>query len=218
MTRLKDITFEGGTLTGTDGADSSSGTGIAVTSTNPLKGGYSADVTGINSYVQEDFTGVTTLIASFYLKVKALPGSTISFFQPRSGGGAAGGSVRLRTTGLALFNTAAAQVGSTYVLNAGDIVRVGFRHTVGTGANGILEMFVALNDDEFGAAYASTTTDTNTANIDRIRCGAVGGTLPEIVFDDLRLDDAAMPGPSIASGLSRPALIVTPDIPYYMEV
>jgi hypothetical protein len=59
----------------------------------------------------------------------------------------------------------------------------------------VLEAYLAAGDAAFGASFASTLTGAWTSQADQFRFGATTGTL-NATFDDIRLDTAAMPGPS----------------------
>jgi hypothetical protein len=113
--------------------------------------------------------------------------------------------IRILSTGKArLVDAASVAIGSDSVLSmvTGTIYRIGLRYTKGTGANAIIEGYVDTGDNNFGSPFASTTTDTGTTQANRMEIGqAAAGTVCDVFVDDVRIDDAAMPGPSVASAL-----------------
>jgi hypothetical protein len=204
MARIKDITFESGSLTGTNGADSAVGTGISATSTSPLKGSWSALVNPVaaTGYSQEDFTAVDTVYMSFYLLIGSNPDANFSVAQFRNqAAGTNGASIRIKTNGnLVLLDASNNAVGADYVLSASTTYRVGLRYTKGTGANSTIEMFVAVGDAAFGAADRSSTTSGGTIQIDRARVGATSTVTVTLRSDNIRIDDASMPTDDVAGG------------------
>jgi hypothetical protein len=223
--RLKDIIFENGSLTdATDGWDSTLGTPTLDTSSQ-IKGVNCMRCTAVGDFGREDFTASNTLYVSFCLKFTTLPASTqtrtLRLFQ---GSTTQLCGLRVVSTGKArLVDAANVQIGSddTLVMTAGSIYRLGLRYTAGTGANGIIEAFSATGDNNFGAAFASTSVDASTTPANRIDLGQnASGTVCDVFFDDIRIDTAAMPGPSIASSDSawHTLVVIVPSIHYAMEV
>ncbi len=211
-TRIKDITFEDGSLTHpTSGADTVTG-GVTLNSTTPLKGAYSASLPNVSSaYLTENFTGVDEVYVSFYLKVNALPSSDarIAFF---SNQGTTVGVILLRTTGALRLRNGSTTIGSdSAALTVGTLYRVGLRQKKGTGSNAILEAYLATGEAAFGSAFASTTSGTWTTQADRLRFGATTGTL-DGVFDNLRLDSGSMPGAGFAPGTLSLASYTRPSL------
>jgi hypothetical protein len=78
----------------------------------------------------------------------------------------------------------------------GTVYRVGLHQRRGTGADAILEAYLAVGDAPFGAPFAAMTTGTWMTQADRLRPGPTSATA-DVTFDDIRLDSAIMPGPSI---------------------
>lgn len=204
MTRLKDITFESGSLTGTDGADLSAGTGGVVTP--GLKGSYAAKYTAGNSYIREQFSAVGEIFISFYAYIEATTSSTGRIAELRNGSASAGPSVRYSNNGqIRLYNQGGAQVGSGVAVSLNTLYRIGLRYKAGTGANAIGELYVATEDNAFpGSPNASYTNGTETDTVTETRIGSPTSTVIDWRFDDVRIDDAAMPGPSTSDPPSRP--------------
>jgi hypothetical protein len=88
--------------------------------------------------------------------------------------------------------------GTSAPLTVGTLYRVGLRQKRGTGGTAILEAFVAAGDAPFGVPIASGTAGTWTSQATRLRVGGLSPySIPrDATFDDIRLDAAAMPGPS----------------------
>ena len=195
--RIKDITFEDGSLTHpVSGADSVNGT-VVLESAAPLKGVFSADIPSVsNSYLTENFTGVDDLYVSFYLKVNSLPASFVTLAKITDAGIMVG-NLQLRSTGGLRVRRDTTTIGADSApLTVGAIYRVGLRQRRGVGGDAILEAYLALGDAPFGAPFASTTTGNWTSQADRFQAGVTGSNILDATFDDLRLDSAAMPGPS----------------------
>ncbi len=212
MTRLKDILLENGTLTdATDGFDSTLGTPTRDTGST-LKGVGSMRCTAVGDFGREDVTASDSLYVSAYLKFTTLPASAQTRLMFIRNGTTALCGLRVTSAGkVQLRDAANTQVGSdsTTVITVNNPFRVGLRYTKGTGANAVLEAFIAANDDAFGAAFASTSADTGTAQGNRVEIGqGASGTVCDVYVDDIKVDDASMPGPSVAGG----AILIHPGM------
>ncbi|PYU95571.1 MAG: hypothetical protein DMG25_03875 [Acidobacteria bacterium] len=197
-TRLRDTTFEGGSLTDpATGASKVSGT-VNLETAAPLKGQYSARVPNVsNSYVEDDFASADNLYASFYVRVNALPSADLRIAVIFNSSSAVGNIV-LRTTGaLSLVNSSSIVGSDSASLTVGQSYRIGIHQQKGTGRNAVLEGFLAQGDDQFGAAFASTGKGRWKTAATSFRAGATVATAVDLVVDDLRLDTAFMPLPSI---------------------
>lgn len=196
MTRIKDITFESGSLTGTDGFDSIVGSNASL-STPILKGSYTASVSvtaALSSYGQEDFTATNNVYMSVYVRVSAISTSNFIFCDIRDAGGNTLVRVRITSTGAFRLEVGGTTIGTDYAATVGTMYRIGLVYNKGTGANAVGQMFVAVGDAAFGAAHASTSSSALTAQATRIRCGVTSsGAIVDLVFDNLRIDDATMP-------------------------
>lgn len=221
MTRLKDITFESNSLTGTNGADNATGggVGINVASSSPIKGTYYAAVatSAAAAYVQEDVTVTDNIYATFIFRFPSNPSAIVTIFELRDGSGALL-RIRLNTNGsIRLTDTSGGNVGDSSVLSTNTLYRVGIRYSKGTGSNAILEAYVAADGEAFGSAFASTNTGTSTAQVSRVRCGCPASSTVTLDFDNLRIDDASMPTDDVAGGNNTPMTVnitatVTPSI------
>lgn len=209
MTRQKDITLEGNSLSGTNGFDSTSGAEISVASSTPIKDSFYARVVctgGAASYGQEDYTASNDIYVSSYFRFPTNPAGVINFLEVRDAS-AALARVRFTTTGgasLRLVDSGGSTVGTDFAVTANTIYRVGLHYGLGSGANGVVEMFVATGDNAFGAADRQSLVNTGTTQATRLRAGVTAAATFTIDFDDLRIDDASMPGPSVASASDAP--------------
>ena len=76
-TRIREVTFESGSLIGKDGADTVSGTAL-ITTTNPLRGAYSMRVSAAQSFVEASFPPANELYASLVFAPATLPAAPAS--------------------------------------------------------------------------------------------------------------------------------------------
>lgn len=194
---IKAITFEGTSLDDpSNGVDSVSGT-VARETSSPIKGAVSARVpNNAGGYMTENFAATNDLYVSFYFKLNAKPSSDarIAFL---SNGGTTEGNLILRSTGALRMRIGSTTVGQdTPPLAIGQIYRVGLHQKKGSGANAVLEAFLAQGDAAFGAPFASTASGAWATQADRLRFGATNSQTIDATFDDVKLDAVAMPGPS----------------------
>ena len=171
-TRIKDMTFEDGSLThATSGADAINGT-VALASPG-LKGTYAASVGGANSYLTENFAGTDELYAVFYIQLNALPSSSVRLAQVLNGSTAVG--TLLLTSGgrLRLRNDSTTIGADSAALSVGTLYRVAIHQRKGTGGNALLMEQVR------GGALAWGFTDTDDYNVAR-----TDGAPVEVVFPD----------------------------------
>lgn len=196
MAPIKNIILESGSLTGTDGFDSIVGSNITL-GAPILKGFYTASVSvtaALSSYGQEDFTATNNVYMSVYVRVSAVSTSNFIFCDIRDAGGNTLVRVRITSTGAFRLEVGGATVGTDFAATIGTMYRIGLVYNKGTGANAVGQMFVAVGDAAFGAAHASTSSSALTAQATRIRCGVTSsGAIVDLVFDNLRIDDATMP-------------------------
>jgi hypothetical protein len=190
--RIKTITFEDGALVHpTSGVDSINGSVTLITA-GALKGAYSARIPSVSAYLQEMFADADDIYVTLFMRLDALPGgdSRIVFF---SNDGTTVGNLLLRSNGALQLRNGSTAIGSApAALQAGTLYRIGLHQKRGSGANALLEAYLAIGDAAFGAPFASSQTQTFTTAADRLRFGATTGTL-NAVFDDIKLDTAALP-------------------------
>jgi PKD repeat protein len=190
--RIKDITFEGASLTGgSTGADVANGT---VTLASPgLKGTYAAAVNSATSYLTENFSAADELFVSFYFQLNSLPSSNARIAQILNGSTTVGdilvttsGKLRLRNDSTAIGTDSAA-------LSVGTVYRIGLHQKKGSSGNAVLEVYLAAGDVPFGSAFASSATQSFTSQATSFRFGATNANVLIAQFDDILLDSAAMP-------------------------
>jgi hypothetical protein len=191
--RIKDITFEGGTLTGApNGADASKGV-VSLETLQPLRGRYSVRVNAADSAVEENFSATDDLFLSFMLSVKSLPTSDARIARITNAGITIG-NVQLRTSGKLRLRVGSAAVGVESIpLVVGTSYRIGLHQRRGTGANGVLEAFLSEAGAAFGTPFAATSTGTWIGGASRVQIGATGSDVANLVLDDLLIDAASMP-------------------------
>jgi hypothetical protein len=157
-----------------------------------------------SAYLLEDFTATDSLYVSFYLKVNALPGDDVPLAQI-SNNGTTVGSMILRNTGALQLRTGAANVGAeTTPLVVGAIYRLGLHQKRGTGGDAILEGYLAAGDDPFAAPFASTVIGDWITQADSLRLGATTSIALDALFDDIKIDFQALPGPSLPTPAATP--------------
>jgi hypothetical protein len=205
MTRIKDATFEAGSLTGTDGFTSTTGSPTLDT-TSKVRGVNSArtnwpSATNMNGTVSGMNNG--ELFISFYFLIGALPSSGSPRVITLSNG-----STQLNFT-LSSAGTLAARQNTTALgslatgLTTNTVYRVGIHAKVSTAlanADGIYDLYFANGDTAFGAAVISSSTitmNTSAANYSSFVLGMNNGVAAtgDIYWDSLRIDDTSMPAP-----------------------
>ena len=199
--RIKDITFEAGSLTAaTNGVDKVSGTGVSLVTQGALSGNASARVNGSSAYLEESFAATDDLYLVCSLRLDSVPSKDTRVIQLMNSGTTVG-VVQIRPG-----RTLRLRVGSTNIglesapLGIGEEYRVGVHQRRGTGGNAVLEAFLAEGDDPFAAPFSSRTNGTWTTSATRLRLGATSGGPVNVVFDDVLLDAAAMPQPGGGGG------------------
>jgi hypothetical protein len=197
--RIKDITLESGNVTDpTTGFDNETGS-VSLETASPIKASYSATATAGLSYGQENYPATDEIFISFYLKIAAVPTGEIRVVRIADQANTVG-ALTLESNGKLTLRNFTTNLGvSATALTPGTIYRLGLHQKKGTGTNGILEGFLAIGDTSFTVPFASNSAQTFTTQADSVQVGittSVGGTL---TIDDIRLDTAAMPGPSIES-------------------
>ncbi|MFN8505603.1 RHS repeat-associated core domain-containing protein [Kouleothrix sp.] len=100
------------------------------------------------------------------------------------------------SSGTLQLKSGSTTLGTSAALSANTLYRIGIHQKKGTGADGVLEAFLAVGDAAFGAAFASSASQTFTSQASKLVVGATNSNAVDATFDDIRLDSAAMPGPS----------------------
>ncbi len=190
------LTFESGNLTGTaDSANSSTGT-VTLDSAGKLKGDDSFRIATVDSSLTANINNQNEVYASIYVYVTALPGSSSQRLLRLFNSGAAwtNAYLALTSTGkIQLLNSGASQVGSdsSLTLVAGKIYRLALHWIKSTGSDGVLEGFVAEQNEAFGVAFASTSSHTDTIQCANVQIGEVGGSGTGFsgYFDHIEVDN-----------------------------
>jgi hypothetical protein len=193
-TPSKVITFEDGSLVHpVTGVTRVSGN-VVLDDTSAIKGIYAAGLqTTDSAYLEEAFPGADDVFVTFYLKINSLPSDDVRIAQI-SNDGTTVGAIGLRPNGKLRLRHNSNIIGSeTAPLLEGTIYRVGIRQKRGTGADAILEGYLATGDDPFVAPFAGTTVGKWTTPADRVRLGATNSNALDALFDDITLDLGAAP-------------------------
>src|SRR5215216_4649562 len=90
---------------------------------------------------------------------------------------------------------------SALALQPNILYRIGLHQKKGSGSNGVLEAFVVQGDTVFGTPFASMTNGGWTTKADRVRLGATNGNAVDLWLDDISLDNAAMPLPTVPTSV-----------------
>lgn len=191
---VKDATFELNNLTGTDGFDATNGT-CALATTTPMKGSIYFTQSAGNSYGRiNNGSDVGTLYTTFYYRLNAAPGSTARIAELRTlAGTSVGPTLRVSADPqLRLYNTAGTNVANV-ALTVGVLYRIGWRVTKGTGANGVVEVYVSTTDTLPGSPSMSISNDTLAADFGSIRYGSTTSTFVNGDYDNVRVDTSSMP-------------------------
>jgi hypothetical protein len=196
-TRIKDITFENGSITDpTTGFDSETGA-VALETASPIEGADSMTVTAGSSYGQENYSATDEIFISFYLKIAALPSGQVRLARIADQGTTVG-ALTLETTGKVTLRNFVTSLGaSTAAIIPGTVYRIAIHQKRGAGTNAVLEGFLATGDTAFTTPFTSSGTQTFTTQADSVQIGASTPSGGALTFDDIRLDTGAMPGPSV---------------------
>ena len=197
---IKTMTFEGTSLTDpVTGADKISGAPVRETA-NPIVGVGSVTIPNLASgYLDETFTAAADAYVAFDLRLNASPtGSVRIVFL--SDQGTTVGNLQLQASGALRLRNASSTIGvDSAPLVVGTVYRVGLHQKQGTGANAVLQAYLAPAGAAFGTPFASLATGTWTTSADRLRFGATAGSAVNMTADTIALDAGAMPGPIAVS-------------------
>ncbi|HSS35818.1 MAG TPA: carboxypeptidase regulatory-like domain-containing protein [Patescibacteria group bacterium] len=197
---IKTMTFEGTSLTDpVTGADKISGAPVRETA-NPIVGAGSVTIPNLSSgYLDETFTAAADAYVAFDLRLNAKPTGSVRivFFSDQ---GTTVGNLQLQASGALRLRNGSSTIGvDSAPLVVGTVYRVGLHQKRSTGANGVLQAYVAPAGSAFGTPFASLSTGTWTTLADRLRFGATAGSAVDMTADTIALDAGAMPGPIAAS-------------------
>ncbi|HEV7810068.1 MAG TPA: carboxypeptidase regulatory-like domain-containing protein [Candidatus Limnocylindrales bacterium] len=192
--RLATMSFEAGKLVDSaTGATKVSGT-VTLDTTSPLAGTASANIAASSTaYLEKSWTAANDAWIVANVRLAALPTSAVRILQIQDQGTTIG-NLQLQTSGaLRLRNNSTSVGGLSTPLQIGVSYRIAIHQGAGTGANAVLEGFVARTGDAFGPAFGSLTNGTWTTKADRLRIGATSGGALSITMDDVLVDGASMP-------------------------
>ncbi len=216
MTRIKDATFEGASLTGTNGFTSTTGT-PALDSSSKIKGTYSCECSWVNAtkFGTVSSLSISDLYISFLLIVHTTPGSTVRLCNLSNG--TSQFCVSIDSSGRLLFRNGSTTVYTGTGLTTDTIYRIGIRQKVSTGAgsgnaDSIVEFYWVADGAAWGTpAYSASNAQMATSNaaFTSVTLGNTNSstTTGDIFVDNLRIDDAALPTDDIAGGTDTPKAI-----------
>ena len=202
--RVKDMTFEGSSLTGAYGASGVIGApAIALSTTGPIRGTASARIPlgTTAAYLEEPFASATDVFVSFYVRVTSRGASDVQLLQIVHGTGPSAitaGNIVMHANGkLNLRNNTTIIGAVTAGLKTGTIYRVGLHQKVLGGGKLQLDAYLVEGAAAFGSAFATTTTATIPATIGDgvVRVGTTTGGALDATIDEVSVDLAFMPPP-----------------------
>ena len=197
MAITRAVTFENASLTGAGvAADSVSSGGMTLDSASTLKGKYCAvSDASTAAFGEIDITGQTTIYVSMYVMLPSLP-STVRVLQLLNAGTTLG-NIQVTATGAIRLRLGGTQQGSdsSITVSANQPFRIGIKQ-FNNASTGTLDAYVALGDADFDTAFASATGLATSGTTDAIRFGGTSAIV-QGYWDDIRIDDAQLPSPSI---------------------
>jgi hypothetical protein len=150
-------------------------------------------VNSSTGYLTENFPPVDELYISFYIKINALPASSVRIAEIHNGSPMVG-NILLTTSGKLRLRSGSTTIGADSAsLSIGTIYRVGLHQKKGGGSNAVLEAYFVAGDAPFGSAFATNTAQSFTNQASSFRFGATNGKALNAQFDNIRLDAAVMP-------------------------
>lgn len=206
MARLKDATFEGASLTDTNGGSSVSGT-VTLDATSKIAGTYSTYHDQVPAYVRFDFTASSEVFITAFIYPTVMNQSVRTFFLQN------GFRLDFRSTGrLRLQTSSGVQIGSeSAVLSMNTLYRIGLHYKKGTGADGIARAYVTATGSPyaaFGAPFAESLVATPIVDVSRLDVGNTSGAaLNTFYVDNIRIDTTAMPTDDVAGGTDTPMTV-----------
>ena len=210
MARIKNITFEGGSLTGTDGADSAA-LAISINSTSPLKNTYDAVATS-RGVITEDFTGVATLFVSFYVKVESIT-PDVTLLNIRNVSSVTLATIVVTGSNIHLEDNVIGQIGASFSYSLNTIYRIGVKYTKGTGSNAILEWYIVAGDGQFESTPTATRSNgTETTDATQVNAGIINVRTATIHIDNIRIDDTEMPTDDVVLVTYNQAITIAKNI------
>jgi hypothetical protein len=207
-TTVRQITFEGGLLDPTTGVDSATGV-VTLDSATPIHGTASARFANTTGYLQESFPATADTFLTMRMRLVTLPaGSPRIVFL--SNAGTTVGNLTLSSAGRLRLRNASTAVGvESPAMLVGNTYLIGLHQSRGTGADAVLEAFLAPDGGTFGAPFARMTSGTWTTSADRTRFGATNSTAVDVTIDDVLVGSGAMPNAVASTG----AIVLAAAVP-----
>ena len=193
--RIREITFESGSVTGMNGGDTATGTPF-VTTDGALRGKYSMVVGGPKAFIATTFTGEDEIYASFTFAVAMFPEGDAAATIARIGFASPATTLdfSVRARGL-VMSVGGASIAVEGVIGVGAPYRLGV-HLVQAGDKMTIESFLVEGaTGSFGASGGPRIVTGSAGLINRIELGSLGAESLTAVFDQLLIDSLAMPLP-----------------------
>jgi hypothetical protein len=202
--------FEGGSVTGADGAMRSFGS-VTLDSQTPIDGAASAHVGGASSYVDQPMTAVDMVTVDFSLRLDEIPAYPTRVAVISSQITDLGNLVLNPVTGgaaLRLRNGSPPIGSASQTLEAGRTYHLRLVQNRGTGTNAVLAAWVAPAGTDLGAPFAQTSTASFTGRADKVRLGSTTNsqTTPPVL-------DADIDAVRISGGPAAPGMTLPPSAP-----
>ncbi len=200
--QLAAMTFEAGRVVDpTTGATRVSGS-VALETAAPLAGTTSARIVNSStSYLERSWTAADDSWVAATIRFTAAPTAAVRILQ-LSDAGTTIGNLQLQVNGALRLRNGSTTVGSdSGPLAAGTTYRIAIHQKRGTGANAVLEAFVAPVGTSLGAPFSTGTNGTWTTAADRLRIGATAGGSIDLTMDDVVVDD----GPPVVTATATAA-------------
>ena len=199
--RLKDMTFEGGALTGPLGAMKvATASTVLLESAGALRGTGSARIPpgAAVAYLEETFPAVDELFVALTLRQQTRGTVDVRLAQLLHGSGSSAvtsGALLLRANGTLLLRNYNTTIGTGVVLQPGTSYRLALHERRTAAGTVMLEAYLAIGDAPFGSPFASTasTPISTTTGIGTVRVGATTNGGLDALFDDISLDTTYLP-------------------------
>ena len=193
--RLREVTFEDGTLLGIHGGDSVFGSPFLVSGLSALSGNESMRVENGVGGVQVDFAAQRELYATMLVRFQNpdVNPSTLFTVVPPPGGALVELTFPNGRNGPFALAIAGSLVASGISVDQTQVYRFGF-HVRDDAAAGFVQIFVSVKGAAFGPPVISMATSKLGPSI-AVRMGNfdMNSSNSKIVFDDLFLDSASLP-------------------------
>lgn len=215
----RQTTFEDGRLTGPPlpatrtGVDRVLGTGVTLETANPIEGTHSARVQNAGAaWLNERLTPTDDLTVAMSVRLNAIPTGDVRVMTVSSLIHTVG-NLTLRSNGKLCLRSGTSWIGGSTTtactatsLAVGTTYRVALHQVRGSGADAILEAFVAPAGSPLGTAFAKTSSGTWTTRADKLDFGAMTATVLDAVFDSVDISGRALSAPQVPQNLAATAM------------